>query len=109
MAAEEPKQIMALRLRKKVKERFPPYLGRLQCKFGILRGMLLGRAARLKELELPCFQVVNFLLEDLQELILEGYPISFLRALVHSFPVRQPEFVFLRRAVRACERETKAP
>lgn len=96
-------------LGKKGKERFVPYLGRLQCKFGVLRGMFLGRAARLKELGFSANLAVHYLLEEVQELILEGYPPSFLRALVHSFPGHQPELVLLRQVVRDLERKTKAP
>ena len=92
----------------KTKEKYAPYLGRLQTRFGVLRGMLLGRAARLRELELPPDHIIVYMLEELQELPLEGYPLSFLRALVHSFPGHCHDFVVLRRALRDLERKARA-
>ena len=70
--------------------------------------MLLGRAARLRELELPPDHIIVYMLEELQELLLEGYPLSFLRALAHSFPGHRHDFVVLRRALRDLERKARA-
>ena len=61
---------------------------------------MLGRLARLRELELPCGVQLQLLAEELQELILEGYPLHLLRALVHSLPVAHPIFLKLRKAIR---------
>ena len=87
----------------KTKERYPPFLGRLQCQFGLLRGSLLGRAARFRELQLSPKQQLHFMLEEFQELLMEGYPTSLLRALIHSFPMQNRVFLDLRRAVRDLE------
>ena len=87
----------------KTKERYPPFLGRLQCQFGLLRGSLLGRAARFRELQLSPQQQLHFMLEEFQELLMEGYPASLLRALVHSFPMQNRVLLDLRRAVRDLE------
>ena len=73
--------------------------------------MLLGGAARLRELELPPDHIIVYMLEELQELLLEGYPLSFLRALAHSFPGHRHDFVVtvvLRRALRDLERKARA-
>ena len=87
----------------KSKQRYPPYLGRLQCAFGILRGMLLGRLARLQELELGEANQARFFLEEFEELILEGYPLGLLRALVHSLGIKGPALFKVRQAIRALE------
>ena len=87
----------------KTKERYPPFLERLQCQFGLLRGFLLGRAARFRELQLSPQQQLHFMLEEFQELLMEGYPASLLRALVHSFPMQNRVLLDLRRAVRDLE------
>ena len=55
----------------KNKERFVPFLGRLQSGFGRLRGMLLGRVARLNEMELSERDRVAAMVEDFQELVME--------------------------------------
>ena len=98
--AKNPNRLWIQGAGDKTKERFVPFLGRLQCSFGLLRCLMLGRLARLRELELPCGVQLQLLAEELQELILEGYPLHLLRALVHSLPVAHPIFLKLRKAIR---------
>ena len=43
------------------------------------------------------------MLEEFQELLMEGYPTSLLRALIHPFPMQNRVFLDLRRAVRDLE------
>ena len=70
--------------------------------------MLLGRAARLRDLELPPDHIVVYMLKELQELLLEEYPLNFLRALARSFHGHCHDFVVLRRALRDLERRARA-
>ena len=85
----------------KVSERCPPFLGRLQASFGSLRGRFLGRAARLREMELSERGRAMALCEDVQELLMVGHPWKFIRKLVHSLGVGCSEFLHLQSAVRA--------
>ena len=106
-SAKNPNREWVQGVAAKQKEKYPPYLARLQLKFGLLRGMLLGRAARLQELQLPTACQERALAEELQELVLEGYPPSLLRALVHSLPLNNPAFIKVREATRALDRSSK--
>eukprot|EP00438_Fugacium_kawagutii_P023302 Skav226239 [mRNA] locus=scaffold1218:450682:453784:+ [translate_table: standard] len=74
--ARNPNRAWVLSHGEKVKQRRVPFLGRLQCPFGQLRGLLLSRATRLRELELPEKVQTTCMIEELQELILEGYPVT---------------------------------
>jgi hypothetical protein len=94
--AKNPNKPWLLGTGDKGKQRRVPYLDRLQCPFGLLRGLLLSRAARLNELELTEKLQTACMIEEIQELILEGYPISLLRALVHSLPFQSIVFLNLR-------------
>ena len=94
--AKNPNRPWLLGTGDKGKQRRVPYLDRLQCPFGLLRGLLLSRAARLNELELTEKLQTACMIEEIQELILEGYPISLLRALVHSLPFQSTVFLNLR-------------
>ena len=102
--AKNPNRLWVLGAGDKGKQRRVPFLGRLQCPFGLLRGLLLGRAARLNELELPEKIWTACMIEEFQEFILEGYLISMLRALVHSLPFYSPGFLNLRVAIRVLMR-----
>lgn len=51
--AKNPNRPWIQSISEKAKQRRVPFLGRLQCPFGVLRNIPLSRAARLKELELP--------------------------------------------------------
>ena len=104
---KNPNREWILGTSEKAKERYAPFLGRLQVRFGFLRCALLGRAARLRELEIPEFCQVSAMLEELQELILEGYPPLLLRALVHSLPLESSVVLALRKAVRSLCRELR--
>ena len=106
-SAKNPNREWVQGVAAKQKEKYPPYLARLQLKFGLLRGMLLGRAARLQELQLTTACQERALVEELQELVLEGYPPSLLRALVHSLPLNNPAFIKVREATRALDRSSK--
>ena len=91
----------------KNRERYVPYLARLQCPFGLLRGQLLGRAARLQHMSLSLIAQKAVMLEELQELVLEGYPASLLRALSHALPLSNPVFFAVRKASRLLSKATK--
>ena len=52
-SAKNPNREWVQGVAAKQKEKYPPYLARLQLKFGLLRGMLLGRAARLPRVAAP--------------------------------------------------------
>eukprot|EP00435_Cladocopium_sp_Y103_P009480 s1618_g2.t1 len=102
--AKNPNRLWVLGKGNKVKERYLSFLGRLQCSFGMLRCVILGRLARLRELDLPTCQQSRLLLEEFQELVLEGYPTSLLRALVHSLPLQVSVVLDLRKAVRTVDK-----
>ena len=101
--AKNPNRLWVQGKGDKKKERYVPFLGRLQCPFGMLRCLLLGRLARLRELELPAESQLVLLFEEIQELILEGYPISILRAVIHSLPLHTCRLLSLRRAIRVLD------
>ena len=87
---------------KSVKEResFVRWLGRPSQPFGILRGILIGRLHRVRKLGLSLEWQTYRLVEDLCELSLVGYPLPFLRKLVHALPA-SPAALALRRFLRS--------
>lgn len=89
----------------RAQERYPPYLGRLQAGFGALRGRLLGRAARLRELQLGVRGRAEALADDVRELLMVGHPWKLIRKLVHSLGTRHQEYIILQAAVRATMKE----
>ena len=105
--AKNPNRLWVQGKGDKKKERYVPFLGRLQCPFGMLRCLLLGRLARLRELELPAESQLVLLFEEIQELILEGYPISILRAVIHSLPLHTCRLLSLRRAIRVLDNKRR--
>ena len=66
---------------------FPPWPGKLPIPFGRLRGIFLGRLARMKQntIHIP-LQTIK-ILEDVLELWLRGFPMDLLQALLYSLPV----------------------
>ena len=71
--------------------RFPPWLGGPAVKFSVMRGRFVGRLQRLREIGLPPREQAEWLLEEFRETLLEGYPISYIRALIHSLPTDSVE------------------
>jgi hypothetical protein len=65
---------------------FLPWLGRPTQPFSILRGCLIGRLCRCRRLGLTVEWQIYRLIEDIVELNAAGYPIHFLRKLVHALP-----------------------
>lgn len=63
---------------------FLPYLGALPSSFAVIRGIVCGRLKRLHTLQCGGAEIVQVLLETHLELVLLGYPVSFVRAVAHS-------------------------
>ena len=68
------------------KSTFLPWTGVLKGGLGFIRGFVLGHLARTKMLGLPEQFGVARLLEDVEELVSLGCPLSVIRGLVHSLP-----------------------
>jgi hypothetical protein len=84
----------------KERESFVRWLGRPSQPFGVLRGTLIGRLHRVRKLGLSLDWQIYRLIEDLCELSLVGYPLPFLRKLVHALPA-SPAALALRRFLRS--------
>ena len=78
---------------------YTPWLGRPSMPFSVLRACLIGRICRMRALGLNEHWQVYRIAEDLAELACEGYPLHFLRKVVHAIPASRTAHC-LRKLVR---------
>ena len=88
----------------RVKRRYLPWLGGPMVRFAHLRAQLLGRLRRFEEMQLAAPDVANAMAEEIRELLMEGYPWSYIRAIVHSLGTEAACCRSLRAAVRSAIR-----
>lgn len=81
---------------------FLPYLGALPSSFAVIRGIVCGRLKRLRTLQCGGAEIVQVLLETHLELVLLGYPVSFVRAVAQSLS-KSPAVYTVCAAIRALD------
>lgn len=82
---------------------FSPYLGALPVAFSSLRSVMVGRQRRAEILGCSSMDVAHVLMSMALELVTNGYPLSLVRAAIHSLP-KTGSSVVARWAVRALHR-----
>ena len=84
-----------------------PWMGRPPTSFKRLRSMLIGRLVRAATLEVPLALRSFIVFEFLLELLRLSYPLSFVKALIHSTPP-SAAVVLARRSIRSLQHSVRS-